>query len=112
MNSEASSNSCCLDQHIVSKGSSAATVVFGGVDSGVQYGILAADYILCKLLSSIRYNRVICICMDRRPESVISIAEMYFEQLQVIPIDEASSCACVMICIDSYTESQKILLLF
>ena len=81
--SETSTSNCCLDQHIVAKGGSGATCIFGGVADGVQYGVLATDYLLCKLLSSQRYNRVICICLDRRSDNIIATADRYIEQLEV-----------------------------
>ena len=81
--SDTSTRGCCLDQHIIAKGGSTATCVFGGVDGGVQYGTLGTDYLLCKLLSSQRYCRVICVCLDRRSDSVFATAEKYFDQLEV-----------------------------
>ena len=81
--SETSTSNCCLDQHIVAKVGTAATCIFGGVADGVQFGVLATDYLLCKLLSSQRYTRVICICLDRRSDSIIATADRYIEQLGV-----------------------------
>lgn len=77
-------SSCCLDHLIVAKGTSTVTCVFGATDNGIQYGILAANYILCKMLMSQRYKRVICLCLDRRADSVISSAKSHFEQLQIV----------------------------
>ena len=78
-----SHNSSCLDHLLLSRGDSTSACVFGDARCGIQYGLLAIDYILCKLLSNQRYRRVICICFDRRSDSIISTAEAYFAQLQV-----------------------------
>lgn len=76
---DVSHNSSCLDHLLLPRGNATAACVFGDAHNGVQYGLLATDYILCKLLSNPRYRRVICICFDRRSDSLISIAEAYLQ---------------------------------
>ena len=76
---DVSHNSSCLDHLLLPRGNATAACVFGDAHNGVQYGLLAADYVLCKLLSNPRYRRVICICFDRRSDSLISIAEAYLQ---------------------------------
>ena len=72
--SSVSSSSSFFEQVAIIKAGS--TCIVGSAKDGLQWGLLASDFLLLKALQSSRFSKVLCINLDRNIEDLRLIAKL------------------------------------
>lgn len=61
------------------------TCILGGVERGIQWGILVSDFLLLRALTSKRYSQIICLLSDRRVEDLKKVVNVSSSNNNIAP---------------------------